>query len=122
MIPCSGVLLTHQFSPSRDDTRGSVLDPGARAGQAHGGHAVREHHPRPSRLPPDPDHGQVVAEGPLVSEKGNVLGWLGAGYLLVAGVHCHTLNLKCHFLRVNLVKVVLANYHPHVSWICSPTK
>ena len=120
--PCSRVLLTQQFSPSWDDTRGPVLDPGPWAGQTHRGHAVREHHPGPASLPPDLDHSQIVAEGPLVSEKGNVRGWLGAGYLLVAGVNCHALNLKSHLLGINLVKVVLANHDPHLSWISSPAK
>ena len=118
----AAVLLTQQFSPARDDTRGPVLDSSSLARETDRGHAVWEPHPGTASLPPDLDNGQVVAEGSLISEMWHVRVCWGAGYLLVAGVHCHTLNLKCHLLGVNLVKVVLANNHPHVSWICSPTK
>ena len=114
-------LLTQQFAPAWDNTWGPILDPGSLVWEADRGHTVWEPHPGTARLPPDLDNGQVVAEGSLISEMWHVRVCWGAGYLLVAGVHCHTLNLKCHLLGVNLVKVVLANNHPHVSWICSPT-
>ena len=61
-------------------------------------------------------------KGPSSLQCGMCVSRRGAGYLLVARVHFYVFNLKSHLLRINLVKVILANHHSHVSWICSTTK
>ena len=47
---------------------------------------------------------------------------MGAGDLLVSGVDHYSVNLKCHLLRVNLVEVVLANNHSHLTGISRTTE